>query len=218
MKMSSYFRQKHANQASQQRNYATTAQTLLNRQQHLNSDLNPSRAVVKLRLQPRASQSRQDVIQGTKPPKGPRGRYYSCKATVRKDKAWQTQDGTISKNASVKEIELVDAEPIYHDNEQGLKYEMIDTTKAMKIATALKQLKKTILSDTEQAAPRAASEDSFVGDGISFLDKGKISVNLSAFNKTIESKKVDISQKISQKSSASKIGASDVSRLTEKEI
>lgn len=104
----------------------------------------------------------------------------------------------------------MDVEPIYHDNEQGLKYEMIDTAKAKKIVTTLKHLKKTILSETEQAAPHMASEGSFEGDGISFIDKDRISVNLNTFNKTIELKQAAISQK----SSASKIPASDVSRLT----
>ena len=46
-----------------------------------------------------------------------------------------------TREASLQEIELVDAPNIFHDNEDGLQHELIDASQANRIVNTLKSLK-----------------------------------------------------------------------------
>ena len=49
-----------------------------------------------------------------------------------------------TREASLQEIELVDAPKIFHDNEDSLQHEMIDAFQANRIVNTLKNLKNQI--------------------------------------------------------------------------
>ena len=75
-----------------------------------------------------------------------------------------------------REVELVDGSGIFHDDEEDLKHEMIDTSKAKQIVRALKFVKARIRQgDSEGDIPA----DDETKDAISIVEGGKLSVNLA---------------------------------------
>jgi len=117
MKMSGYFRRPNAHLQLFKR-YSSTAKTL-EAYDRLNADLDDfAQPVVKLRL--KQSKSRQR-------------RSREHKADV-----LDADEHILAE----KSVEIENSLGIFHDNDHGLKHEMIDTAKARQIVTALKLIKK----------------------------------------------------------------------------
>ena len=88
----------------------------------------------------------------------------------------------------MQEVELVEAPNIFHEEDDGLKHEMIDVSKAKTIVSALKNLKKEV-----QAKPDLMNNKGVFSDaksvsefGISVLEDKRLSLNLAAFQRTLD--------------------------------
>ena len=92
------------------------------------------------------------------------------------------------KEKKLQEIELVAGMGIFHDDDDDLKHEMIDTAKAKQIVTALKYVKKQIAKGeaTEEELLSQSNLEAARKDAISIIDGGKLSVNLATIQQSFE--------------------------------
>ena len=110
---------------------------------------------------------------------------YSQKKTASQCKT-QSQVGT-TQESTVQEIELVPAPNIFHNDESGLRHELIDAYKAKAIVSTLRQLKLE-LSDYQNnvSADGKLASDTSVNDALSITEDGKLSVNINSYLRTVE--------------------------------
>ena len=82
----------------------------------------------------------------------------------------------------MQEIEIVDGQGIFNAKDEDLKYDMIDVTRANNIVNALDYVKKQMAVMNEDLNSEVAS----AGDGISVIDGGRISANVTTIQGTLE--------------------------------
>ena len=130
--MSGYFR-RPKDSALNSSMYPSTAETLQH-YQDLNSDIEEfvANPVVKLRLSGR----KKPRIDSAKPFRRRQAHYSNAEPSERKIKKdrgsskKKMQTAKSMRDGKLQEIELIDGMGIFHDDEEDLKHEMIDTAKA----------------------------------------------------------------------------------------
>ena len=80
-------------------------------------------------------------------------------------------------------MKLVEAPTIFHEEDDGLKHELIDVSKAYTIVSALKDLKKQIQENPAILKNHGlTSEDtSFIDPAVSILNDKQVSINIGTF-------------------------------------
>lgn len=93
----------------------------------------------------------------------------------------------------IKEVELVPAPNIFHDDKHGLKHELIDTRKARQVVTALKQIKSQLGRQAVIAAAEGVnaadktilSDTTSLQDALSITIDGRLSVNMHNYQRNM---------------------------------
>lgn len=190
MRMSGYFRRPR-DSALNSSLYPSTAETLQHYQE-LNADLDEftQNPVIKLRMSSKKKPQRLDsakvklrkypVVSGE-----PSDRKVKKERGSARKKSYTTKS---MKEKQLQEIELVAGMGIFHDDEDDLKHEMIDTAKAKQIVTALKYVKKQIAKGEvpEEELLSQSNLEAARKDAISVIEGGKLTVNLATIQQSFE--------------------------------
>ena len=81
----------------------------------------------------------------------------------------------------------MDAPKIFHDDEDGLQHELIDASQANRIVNTLKSLKDQI-NQSQVNKSNTLKSDQSMKEAVNFIEGGKMSVNLTQYEKTIDTR------------------------------